>query len=99
MKVDIAEACNDVHYFSESREAQIARRARPPRTWSSIAIDIAEKLSVNPKTLAIALIFAVDRILDMIRTVVNVTGDATVATVVASSEGQLRLVSEEELMS
>lgn len=47
----------------------------------------------------VALIFAVDRILDMLRTVVNVTGDATVATVIASSEGQLRSVSEQELMS
>ena len=35
----------------------------------------------------IALILAVDRPLDMCRTVLNVTGDATVATVVASSEG------------
>ena len=47
----------------------------------------------------VALIFAVDRILDMLRTVVNVTGDATVATVIASTEGQLRSVSKEELMS
>jgi Na+/H+-dicarboxylate symporter len=47
----------------------------------------------------VALIFAVDRILDMLRTVVNVTGDATVATVIASTEGQLRDVSEKELMS
>ncbi|MBT7726689.1 MAG: dicarboxylate/amino acid:cation symporter, partial [Flavobacteriales bacterium] len=47
----------------------------------------------------LALIFGVDRILDMMRTVVNVTGDATVATVVASTEGQLREVTEEELMS
>jgi len=38
----------------------------------------------------IALILGVDRILDMCRTVTNVTGDATVATVVAASEGQLR---------
>tara|TARA_B100000900_G_scaffold400088_1_gene403343 strand:- start:230 stop:1525 length:1296 start_codon:yes stop_codon:yes gene_type:complete len=42
----------------------------------------------------VALIFAVDRILDMLRTVVNVTGDATVATVIASSEGQLRELSK-----
>lgn len=34
----------------------------------------------------IALIMAPDRILDMCRTVVNVTGDATVATMVASKE-------------
>lgn len=47
----------------------------------------------------IALIFGVDRLLDMLRTVVNVTGDATVATVVASSEGQLKEVTQEELMS
>lgn len=39
----------------------------------------------------IALILGVDRILDMLRTVVNVTGDATVATVVAASEGQLQV--------
>jgi len=47
----------------------------------------------------LALIFGVDRILDMMRTVVNVTGDATVATVVASTEGKLKEVTEEELMS
>ena len=37
----------------------------------------------------IALILGVDRILDMLRTVTNITGDATVATVIAASEGQL----------
>lgn len=37
----------------------------------------------------IALIFAVDRILDMIRTVVNVTSDATVSMLVAKSVGKL----------
>ena len=37
----------------------------------------------------IVLIIGVDRLLDMLRTAVNVTGDATVATIVASSEGQL----------
>ncbi len=47
----------------------------------------------------LALIFGVDRLLDMMRTVVNVTGDATVATVVASTEGQLREVTDKELMS
>jgi Na+/H+-dicarboxylate symporter len=47
----------------------------------------------------LALIFGVDRILDMMRTVVNVTGDATVATVVASTEGPLSPVSDAELMS
>ena len=37
----------------------------------------------------VALIIGVDRILDMVRTMVNVTGDATVATIVAYQEGQL----------
>jgi len=37
----------------------------------------------------ISLIFAVDRPLDMCRTVVNVTGDATVSTVVAYTENEL----------
>ncbi len=38
---------------------------------------------------ALALIFAVDRPLDMCRTVINVTGDATVSMVVAKSVGKL----------
>jgi Na+/H+-dicarboxylate symporter len=37
----------------------------------------------------IGLILGVDRVLDMARTAVNVTGDAVVACVVADSEGQL----------
>ncbi len=36
----------------------------------------------------VALIIGVDRLLDMIRTAVNVTGDATVSTIVAYREGQ-----------
>ena len=39
----------------------------------------------------IGLIIGVDRLLDMLRTVVNVTGDGTVATIVAKTEGQLDL--------
>lgn len=37
----------------------------------------------------LALVFAIDRPLDMCRTVVNVTSDATVATIVAKSVGKL----------
>tara|TARA_R110002072_G_scaffold31466_3_gene96928 strand:+ start:26439 stop:27734 length:1296 start_codon:yes stop_codon:yes gene_type:complete len=43
--------------------------------------------AVDVPEAGIGLILAVDRPLDMCRTVLNVTGDATVATVVASSEG------------
>ena len=38
---------------------------------------------------AIGIILAVDRVLDMIRTSVNVTGDAAIACIVAKSENQL----------
>ncbi len=44
----------------------------------------AEKLA-----LGIALIFAVDRPLDMCRTVINISGDATVSMIVAKSVGKL----------
>ena len=39
----------------------------------------------------IALIIGVDRLLDMVRTAVNVTGDSMVTVVVAKSEGELNL--------
>ena len=59
-------------------------------------------IGVDPAGLA--LIIALDRPLDMCRTVVNVTGDATVATLIASSEGELsegidvsKLTAEEKL--
>jgi len=38
----------------------------------------------------IAIILGVERILDMCRSAVNVTGDASCAVVVASSEGELQ---------
>lgn len=45
--------------------------------------------SVGIPTAGIALILGVDRILDMCRTVTNVTGDLVVCSVVAQTEGQL----------
>ena len=45
----------------------------------------------------IALIFAVDRPLDMCRTVVNVTGDAAVSILVALSVGKLKISNEKKL--
>ena len=47
--------------------------------------------AINVPAEGLALIFGVDRILDMLRTVVNVTGDATIATAVASSENKINL--------
>ncbi|TDI73396.1 MAG: dicarboxylate/amino acid:cation symporter, partial [Bacteroidetes bacterium] len=46
--------------------------------------------SVGIPSAGIALILGMDRILDMCRTVTNVTGDAAVATIIAASENQLR---------
>jgi Na+/H+-dicarboxylate symporter len=45
--------------------------------------------SVGLPAEGIALILGVDRVLDMARTVVNVTGDCVVSVIVANSEGQL----------
>ena len=45
--------------------------------------------SVGLPAEGIALILGVDRLLDMTRTAVNVTGDATVTCIVAKSEGEL----------
>ncbi len=47
--------------------------------------------SVNVPAAGIALILGVDRILDMLRTVTNVTGDLTVSVMIASTENALAM--------
>jgi Na+/H+-dicarboxylate symporter len=47
-------------------------------------------MSVGLNPAWIAIILPVDRILDMCRTVVNVTGDASVTTIIAASEDELK---------
>ena len=47
--------------------------------------------AVGVPSAGIALILGVDRILDMMRTTVNVTGDATVPVIIAGSEDQLNI--------
>ena len=71
--------------------------AAVPGAGMVMLVIVLSAIGIDPE--GIALIFAVDRILDMLRTVVNVTGDATAATVVATTEGQIRKVTNEELMS
>ena len=71
--------------------------AAVPGAGMVMLVIVLSSIGINPE--GIALIFAVDRLLDMLRTVVNVTGDATVATVVAATEGQLKDVTDKELMS
>lgn len=61
--------------------------AATPSAGLVMMIIVLQSVGLNPAW--IAIIFPVDRILDMCRTVVNVTGDATVATLVAKSEGEL----------
>ena len=51
---------------------------------------VLQSVGLNPAW--VAILFPVDRPLDMLRTVVNVTGDATVSTIVAKTEGELREV-------
>ena len=62
--------------------------AAVPGAGIIMLVIILEAIGV-PST-GIALILGVDRILDMLRTVINVTGDATIAITIASSEGQLQ---------
>ena len=52
---------------------------------------VLEVFDVSPEhtALVVGFIFPFDRLLDMMRTVVNVTGDAAVATTVAKWEGEL----------
>lgn len=45
--------------------------------------------SIGVPSAGIALVLGVDRILDMLRTAVNVTGDAAVSVLIAHQEGQL----------
>lgn len=47
---------------------------------------VLDSVGLNPAW--IAIIFPIDRILDMCRTVVNVTGDISVATIIAKTEGK-----------
>lgn len=61
--------------------------AAVPSAGLIMLIIVLQSVGLNPAW--IALIFPVDRILDMCRTVVNVTGDATVATIVATSERKI----------
>lgn len=61
--------------------------AAVPSAGLVMLIIVLESVGLNPAW--IAIIFPVDRILDMFRTIVNVTGDATVSTIIANDEGML----------
>lgn len=61
--------------------------AATPSAGLVMMIIVLQSVGLNPAW--VAIIFPVDRILDMCRTVVNITGDATVSTIIAKSEGEL----------
>jgi len=58
--------------------------AAVPSAGLIMLIIVLQSVDLNPAW--IALILPVDRILDMCRTVVNVTGDAAITTIIAESE-------------
>ena len=61
--------------------------AAVPSAGLVMLIIVLDSVGLNPAW--IAIIFPVDRILDMFRTVVNVTGDATVSSIIANGEDML----------
>jgi Na+/H+-dicarboxylate symporter len=60
-----------------------------PSAGLIMMIIVLQSVGLNPAW--IAIIFPVDRFLDMCRTVVNVTGDASVASIIAKSENKLEV--------
>jgi len=69
--------------------ATLASIGSPGIPSGSIVMLIIVLNSVGLPVEGLALILGVDRPLDMLRTVVNITGDSTVSSMVARSEGEL----------
>jgi Na+/H+-dicarboxylate symporter len=71
--------------------------AAVPSAGLIMMILVLGSVGLNPAW--IAIIFPIDRPLDMCRTVINVSGDATVATLVAKSEGEKLVPNYESIVS
>ena len=71
--------------------ASIGTAAVPSAGLVTLIMILSRFLTPVQITEGIALIYAVDRLLDMLRTAVNVAGDAMVACVVAKSENKIAL--------
>lgn len=67
--------------------------AAVPGAGTVMLIIVLESIGLEAE--GISLIFALDRPLDMLRTTVNITGDATVASLIAHSEGELKPIIED----
>jgi len=61
--------------------------AAVPGAGIIMLVIVLESIGLDPS--GIGLVLAVDRPLDMLRTSVNITGDSTVASLIAHSEGEL----------
>lgn len=69
--------------------ATLSSIGTPGVPGGSIIMLVIVLSSVGLPAAGLALILGIDRPLDMLRTVVNITGDSTVSTVVSKSEGDL----------
>ncbi|OFW99944.1 MAG: sodium:dicarboxylate symporter [Alphaproteobacteria bacterium RIFCSPHIGHO2_12_FULL_63_12] len=81
------------HYFLIALAAALVSigAAGIPSASLFLLATVLQVFGVTPEhtALVVGFIFPFDRVLDMMRTVVNVTGDATVAVAVAKWEGEL----------
>lgn len=71
--------------------------AAVPSAGLVMLIIVLQSVGLNPAW--IAIILPVDRILDMLRTVVNVTGDVTVCSIIAKGENMMYYKDEEPVES
>jgi Na+/H+-dicarboxylate symporter len=69
--------------------ATLSSIGTPGVPGGSIIMLVIVLSSVGLPAAGLALILGIDRPLDMLRTVVNITGDSTVSTIVSKSEGDL----------
>lgn len=63
-----------------------------PMAGIMMLVVVLEQVGIPPE--GIALLLGVERILDMFRTTLNITGDASAAVVIAASEGELEIPSD-----
>lgn len=70
--------------------ATLSSIGTPGVPGGSIIMLVIVLSSVGLPAAGLALILGIDRPLDMLRTVVNITGDSTVSTLVSKSEGDLQ---------
>jgi len=66
--------------------------AGAPMAGVLMLVIVLEQVGIPPEGLA--LILGVERILDMFRTTINITGDASAAVVIAASEGELKQIKQ-----